>query len=166
MIRSLLELTLETAIKSAIHGEVRLLREDAEAILEALQKMGEKEQEPVKPQMIEEFTLKLDNPITEEQWDAITDVDFEHTDRVWFHTKHRYDVEFVKQKWIPVTRALPTPEQAMHPLLVTLSPSYVNVGYYLADIEGDFGWYVDDMLDANVLAWATLPEPWKGESDG
>ena len=47
---------------------------------------------------MDEMTLTLNNPITEEQWDAITDVDFENTDRVWFHTKHGKDVEFVKRK--------------------------------------------------------------------
>lgn len=52
---------------------------------------------------MDEITLKLDSPITEEQWDDITDVDFDHTDRIWFHTKHGKDVEFVKQRkgtWI------------------------------------------------------------------
>ena len=45
---------------------------------------------------MDEITLKLNSPITEEQWDDINDVDFEHTDRIWFHTKHDKDVEFVK----------------------------------------------------------------------
>ena len=40
---SLLELKLQTAIESSTYGEVRLLLEDAEAILEGLQ-----EHEPVK----------------------------------------------------------------------------------------------------------------------
>lgn len=40
--------------------------------------------------------LTLNSPITEEQWDVITDVDFENTDRIWFHTKHGKEVEFVK----------------------------------------------------------------------
>lgn len=47
--------------------------------------------------------LTLNSPITDEQWDAITDVDFEHTDRIWFKTKHGKEVEFVKRKrgrWI------------------------------------------------------------------
>lgn len=48
--------------------------------------------------MIEEMTITLNSPITDEQWDAITDVDFDHTDRIWFHTKHGKDVEFVKRK--------------------------------------------------------------------
>ena len=48
--------------------------------------------------MSEQFTLKLNSPITEEQWDAITDVDFDHTEEIFFHTKHGKEVTFVKQK--------------------------------------------------------------------
>ena len=51
----------------------------------------------------DEMTLTLSSPITEEQFDAIADVDFDNTDRIWFHTKHGKDVEFVKRKkgkWI------------------------------------------------------------------
>ena len=54
---------------------------------------------------MDEMTLTLSSPITEEEWDMIEDVDFEHTDRIWFHTKHGKDVEFVKQKrgkWMPM----------------------------------------------------------------
>ena len=56
--------------------------------------------------MTKEITLTLNSPITDEQWDAITDVDFEHTDRIMFHTKHGKDVEFVKRKkgrWIKMS---------------------------------------------------------------
>ena len=52
---------------------------------------------------MDEMTLTLSSPITEEQFDAITDVDFDNTDRIWFHTKHGKDVEFIKRKngkWI------------------------------------------------------------------
>lgn len=45
---------------------------------------------------MDEITLKLNSPITEEQWDTITDVDFDHTDRIWFNTKHGKEVEFIK----------------------------------------------------------------------
>lgn len=45
---------------------------------------------------IDEMTLTLNSPITEEQWDAITDVDFEHTNEIAFHTKHGKEVKFVK----------------------------------------------------------------------
>ena len=64
--------------------------------------------------MKDKFTLTLNSPITEEQWDTITDVDFEHTNEITFHTKHGKEVVFVKKsaqpeqrkkgKWIPVTR--------------------------------------------------------------
>ena len=49
------------------------------------------------------MTLTLNSPITEEQWDAITDVDFDNTDKIYFHTKHGKEVYFVKRKkgkWI------------------------------------------------------------------
>lgn len=45
-----------------------------------------------------EITLQLNSPLTDEQWDTITDVDFDHTDRITFHTKHGKEVEFVKSK--------------------------------------------------------------------
>jgi len=48
-----------------------------------------------------EIELTLNSPITEEQLDAIVDVDFDHTNRIWFNTKHGKQVEFVKVK--PVT---------------------------------------------------------------
>lgn len=46
----------------------------------------------------EEMTLTLHSPITEEEWDLITDVDFDHTEEIFFHTKHGKEVTFVKQK--------------------------------------------------------------------
>lgn len=45
---------------------------------------------------MDELTLTFNSPLTEEDWDVLEDVDFDHTDRVWFHTKHGKDVEFVK----------------------------------------------------------------------
>lgn len=46
--------------------------------------------------MTDTFEFTLDNPLTDEQWDMIADVDFDHTDRIWFHTKHGKEVEFAK----------------------------------------------------------------------
>ena len=46
--------------------------------------------------MINEFTLTLDSPITKEEWDMITDVDFDYTDEITFRTKHGKEVKFVK----------------------------------------------------------------------
>ena len=51
----------------------------------------------------DEITLTFNPPITEEQWDIIEDVDFDHTDNITFYTKHGKEVEFVKRKigkWI------------------------------------------------------------------
>ena len=41
-------------------------------------------------------TFTLNSPLTEEDWDKITDVDFDNTRAVTFHTKHGKEVEFVK----------------------------------------------------------------------
>lgn len=52
---------------------------------------------------MDEMALTLNSPITDEQWDMITDVDFDNTDKITFHTKHGKEVEFVKRKtgrWI------------------------------------------------------------------
>lgn len=46
--------------------------------------------------MKDTFELTLNNPLTEEQWDMISDVDFDRTDRITFHTKHGKEVEFIK----------------------------------------------------------------------
>lgn len=54
---------------------------------------------------VDEMTFTLNSPITEEQWDMIEDVDFDHTDSITFHTKHGKEVEFVKRKtgkWIEI----------------------------------------------------------------
>ena len=52
---------------------------------------------------MDKMTYTLNSPLTEEQWDAITDVDFDHTESITFHTKHGKKVEFIKPKkglWI------------------------------------------------------------------
>ena len=49
-----------------------------------------------KQTMADTLEFTLNNPLTEEQWDMITDVDFDHTERIWFHTKHGKEVEFAK----------------------------------------------------------------------
>jgi len=47
---------------------------------------------------MDEMTLELNSPITEEQWDILEDVDFDNTESICFHTKHGKEVEFVKRK--------------------------------------------------------------------
>jgi hypothetical protein len=46
--------------------------------------------------MTDTFEFTLNSPLTEEQWDMITDVDFDRTDRISFHTKHGKEVEFTR----------------------------------------------------------------------
>ena len=53
--------------------------------------------------MDDTFELTLNNPLTEEQWDMIADVDFDRTNHITFHTKHGKEVEFTKVrhgKWL------------------------------------------------------------------
>ena len=55
----------------------------------------------------QELTLTLNSPFTDEDWDLITDVDFDYTSSIAFKTKHGKTVEFIKRergKWIPMTR--------------------------------------------------------------
>lgn len=44
----------------------------------------------------DEITLTLNSPITDEQFDALTDVDMENTPRIVFHTKNGKEVEYIK----------------------------------------------------------------------
>lgn len=42
------------------------------------------------------LTCTLNSPLTDDDWDKITDVDFDNTSAVTFRTKHGKEVEFVK----------------------------------------------------------------------
>ena len=57
---------------------------------------------------MDEMTLTLNSPLTEEEWDLIEDVDFDHTNSITFHTKHGKEVVFAKRKtgrWIKISPA-------------------------------------------------------------
>lgn len=43
-----------------------------------------------------EITFTLNSPITDEQFDMLTDVDMENTPRIVFHTKNGKEVEYLK----------------------------------------------------------------------
>lgn len=45
---------------------------------------------------MDEMTLTLNNPLTEEDWEFIEDADFDKTNSIEFHTKHGKTVKFVK----------------------------------------------------------------------
>lgn len=47
---------------------------------------------------MDNFSFKLKSPPTEEDWDRLMDVDFDHTNEVTFHTKNGKDVKFIKEK--------------------------------------------------------------------
>ena len=103
---------------------------------------------------MDEITLQLNSPITEDQWDAITDVDFENTKEILFTTKHKKNVRFVKaQQWIPCSERMP---ERNGYYLVTGRQGAVNKRLYQ-----DGYWYGNWA----IIAWMPLPEPYRGESD-
>lgn len=51
--------------------------------------------------MSDELSFTLNSPLTEEDWDAISDVDFDNTNEITFHTKHGKEVTFVKKSEQP-----------------------------------------------------------------
>lgn len=112
--------------------------------------------------MNDEMTLTLNSPITDEQWDAITDVDFEYTDRIWFNTKHGKTVEFIKKasvpRWIPCSERLPEEDREV---LITAWRDTVMIAWL------DDGEWTNDAVtftdSSMVNAWMPLPEPWKEE---
>ena len=119
--------------------------------------------------MSDELTLTLSSPITEEEWDLISDVDFDHTDRIWFNTKHGKKVEFVKiPRWIPCSERLPEPNGHKEYLVTTAhyDPTYkgrfVMVDDYDArDPEGPPSWLYNNGEDGvRVVAWMPLPAPY------
>ena len=52
--------------------------------------------------MIDTYTMELNSPITEEQWDKISDVDFDRTEHITFYTKNGKEVHFYKNA-IPIS---------------------------------------------------------------
>lgn len=45
-----------------------------------------------------EFSFQLNHPLTEEDWNKITDAELEHTDEIIFHTPKGKEVVFVKKE--------------------------------------------------------------------
>ena len=45
--------------------------------------------------MIDSFELALSNPLTQEDWDKLTDVELEKTEKMWFKTPSGKKVEFI-----------------------------------------------------------------------
>lgn len=95
--------------------------------------------------MTDSFEFTLNNPLTEEQWDMITDVDFDRTDHVTFHTKHGKEVEFTKVirckdcKFYEVAELNydGTPDKRC-------KPSICANGWYEYAVERDPNWFCAD----------------------
>ena len=114
---------------------------------------------------MDEMTLTLNSPITEEQWDAITDVDFDRTDRIRFSTKHGKKVEFVKApQWILCSERMPEEEVDV---LVTLECGDLDIAQWefnkWADEPGIEWW--DGEYRVHPIAWMKLPEPYKEDDE-
>ena len=57
----------------------------------------------VKGEAMETMELKLNSPITKEQWELLTDANLEHSDTMWFSTPNGNNFEYKKVrngKWI------------------------------------------------------------------
>ena len=103
---------------------------------------------------MDNITLQLNSPITEDQWDAITDVDFENTEEILFTTKHKKNVRFVKaQQWIPCSERLPEKDGKY---LVVGRQKAINI------LKFDGGrWYGK----WGVVAWMPLPDCYQGDGN-
>lgn len=113
---------------------------------------------------MDNITLQLNNPITEDQWDAITDVDFENTEEILFTTKHKKNVRFVKaQQWIPCSERLPEKYVNVLCYQPILYGSNMWIGYLNREmvwVDSD-GW---EKLTNPVTAWMPLPaSPYREE---
>jgi len=113
---------------------------------------------------MDNITLQLNSPITEDQWDAITDVDFENTEEILFTTKHKKNVRFVKaQQWIPCSERLP---EYMNIVLVS-HHRQVRFGCRTQH-DKEYPWYIMfghcfNVKEKEVIAWMPLPEPYREE---
>lgn len=54
--------------------------------------------------VFESYTVEFNSPLTDEDWEKLEDVDFDHTEHIWFHTKNGKEVHFYKNaisiEWI------------------------------------------------------------------
>ena len=116
----------------------------------------------------DELSFTLNSHLTEEDWDVISDVDFDNTNEIALLTKHGKRVEFVKkQQWIPCSERLPErPEQ----MLVYAINTHFSIAKYKEVRKGVndyiYTWVTDNAFDVphevkNVIAWMPLPEPYK-----
>lgn len=51
--------------------------------------------------IFDSYTVEFSSPLTDEDWEKLEDVDFDHTEHIWFHTKNGKEVHFYKNA-IPI----------------------------------------------------------------
>ena len=111
---------------------------------------------------MDELTLTLHHPLTDKEWDDITDVDFEHTNEITFYTKNGKEVVFVKKtQWIPNTKeTMPKDPRRKQ---IQLKNGWIITGWF----DGEDWLPVPEvgasLLFDNVLAWCELPSPYQPE---
>lgn len=111
---------------------------------------------------VDDLTLELNHPMTEEEMDHLLDVDLEHTNEVEFKTKHGKRVIFVRKQsclmtkggWISVKDRLPKTGSLA---LVYGSLGAMTVARYIARND----WVVPGLF-STITHWMPLPEPPKG----
>lgn len=68
--------------------------------------------------------------------------------------------EIANWKWIPVNKDLP--EEEVDVLVCDKNGRMmVTKGSYSTEIKGHFIWYITDWEFGEVVAWASLPDPYK-----
>lgn len=108
-------------------------------------------------------TFTLNSPLTDDDWDKITDVDFDNTYAITFHTKHGKEVEFVKAvRWIPVSERLPDADSwaiwCSKNGVQQIARLKTDAIDHFFPSQGFFG--LDD-----AAAWMPLPEPYEVRDD-
>ena len=133
---------------------------------------------------VDDLTLELNHPMTEEEMDHLLDVDLEHTSEVEFKTKHGKRVIFVRKQsslmtkggWISVKDRMP--EQAGYRCLVSAEYGDGKRTVFTAFTGyGEPGWWTyesvymekvresDNRVHHNyhITHWMPLPEPPTGD---
>lgn len=106
-----------------------------------------------------ETTIELDSPLTDEQWEAIANYEFDYCDSVTFNTPKGKQVKFVKENlWIPCKKRLPEKEGFYLLTVVTETGKKVVIA---RPYNGRGGFC--DTNNNKVIAWRNLPEPYVEE---
>ena len=114
--------------------------------------------------------MKLQNPLIEEDWNKLRDVELEKTERIWFRAPSGREVEFVKPKrWIPVKERLPNRNEYIknNGLFIVSDGNRSYSEWFDIYDKQRFGEPTMDgfRVDYAVAAWMSLPDPYKAESE-